>query len=543
MSKQVIQRKLDDIIAVTEANHFKHEKRFGLLFKPGKYEVDAHIGFYTSIAGLGALPGEVQIDGYVRVEADWHPGKNALVNFWRSAENFTVTPPDGTNRWAVSQAAPMRRVHVKGNLQLDPREHGFASGGYLANCKVDGQASTGSQQQYMLRNNSVGSWAGAVWNNVFVGVEGAPPTSFPKPPITTVQRAPVIREKPFLYYNAETGYRVAVPGVRKYARGTSWANGMPTGTSISLSEFFIAKPGVTAAEINAALDAGKHLLVTPGVYPIDETIRVTHPNTVVLGFGLATFVPQHGVIGMHVADEEGIKIAGLLFDAGPEKSPVLLEVGEAGAHKDLSHNPISLHDIFARIGGMHVGHATTAVLVNCNDVIVDHFWLWRADHGAGARENATDPTGWDDPKADYGLIVRGKNLTAYGLMVEHFQKHDVLWEADGGRTYMFQCEMAYDAPNQESWMDGETRGYAAYKVADPVNTHEGWGLGVYAIFLNDPTLVAERGFEVPDKPGIRFHSLLTVPLAGRGTILHIINDTGAAARGPDTVPQFLEQYP
>ena len=75
-------------------------------------------------------------------------------------------------------------------------------------------------------------------------------------------------------------------------------------------------------------------------------------------------------------------------------------------------------------------------------------------------------------------------------------------------------------------MNGSTRGYAAYKVADSVTTHEAWGLGSYCVFTSDASIVAERAFEAPVKPGVRFHNMITVSLGGRGTINRVINNTG-----------------
>src|SRR5207237_6730546 len=71
------------------------------------------------------------------------------------------------------------------------------------------------------------------------------------------------------------------------------------------------------------------LIFTPGVYAIDKTIKVKQENAIVLGMGFPTLVPQNGVVPMTVADVPGVDIAGLLFDAGPVSSPVLLQVGRA----------------------------------------------------------------------------------------------------------------------------------------------------------------------------------------------------------------------
>jgi hypothetical protein len=425
-------------------------------------------------------------------------------------------------------------MNIQGNLQLDPRNHGWSSGGYLADTRVSGQVTSGSQQQYMTRNSAIGSWSGSVWNMVFVGTTGAPAQSFPTPPFTTVSQAPILREKPFLHIDSGGNYFVFVPGLRTNASGTSWFGQTPAGTSIPLSQFFIVKPGDTAAEMNAALASGQHLLITPGIYELDQTIQVNNPNTVVLGIGLATLVNNNGLVAMKVADVDGVKIAGILFDAGETNAPVILEVGPPGSSTSHAANPTSLHDVFVRIGGRIAGKATVSVTINSNDVLVDHTWLWRGDHGSGV--------GWTVNTADTGLVVNGNNITAYGLFAEHYQKYNVIWNGNGGRTYFFQNELPYDPPNQAAYMNGTTRGYAAYKVADTVTTHEAWGLGSYCFFNVDPTIIADRSFEVPDTPGVLFHDLLTVSLGNNGTILHVINNTGAQTPTNST-PSFVVNYP
>jgi hypothetical protein len=399
---------------------------------------------------------------------------------------------------------------------------------------VDGRVVSGSQQQWFSRNSEFGSWTGSVWNMVFTGVTGAPPPNFPNPSHTVVGQTPVVREKPFLYVDPSGEYRVFVPALRANTQGTSWFGRTPAGSSISLSQFYVVRPGATAATINAALDAGRHLLFTPGVYRLDQTIRVTRPDTVVLGLGLATLQPDNGVTGMTVADVDGVKVAGIMFEAGTVNSSVLMEVGPAGSSANHAANPTSMHDVFFRIGGAHAGKATTSLRINSDNVIGDHMWLWRGDHGTGI--------GWNLNTADTGLVVNGDNVTMYGLFVEHYQRYEVIWNGNGGRTYFFQNEHPYDPPNQAAWMNGSTRGYAAYKVADSVTSHEAWGLGSYCYFNADPSVVAERSFEVPNAAGVRFHNLVTVSLGGVGTINRVINNTGGTANATNQVV-YLTNYP
>ncbi|WP_410572402.1 RICIN domain-containing protein [Amycolatopsis sp. cmx-4-61] len=520
MPSSTIQSRLDSIFSQQERNQFGSQ-RYAVMFKPGTYANDVNVGFYTQVLGLGLSPDAVTVNGAVHVEADWFPPQNATQNFWRGAENLSVNPNGGADRWAVSQAAPYRRMHVRGDLQLD--DGGWASGGWISDSKIDGQVRSGSQQQWISRNSQFGSWNGSNWNMVFAGVQGAPANTFPTPPYTTVAQTPVVREKPFLYLDGAGNYQVFVPGVQTNASGTSWANGTAPGTSIPIGQFYIAKPGATAADMNAALAAGKNLLVTPGVYHLNQPLRVTRPDTVVLGLGIATLVPDNGVTAMTVDDVDGVKVAGLLIDAGTTNSNTLMQVGPTGSAADHAANPTSLHDVFFRIGGAAVGKATNSLVVNSNNVIGDHMWIWRADH---ADNNAY--VGWTTNTADNGLTVNGNNVTMYGLFVEHYQKTQVVWNGNGGRTYFFQNEMPYDVPNQASWMNGSTPGFSAYKVGPNVTSHEAWGLGSYCYFSTNPSVASAHAYEAPNTPGVRFHDMVTVSLNYQGTITHVINNTGPA---------------
>ncbi|GAA2256905.1 hypothetical protein GCM10010415_17690 [Streptomyces atrovirens] len=528
-----IQARLDEVFVRQESAQFG-TGRYQLLFKPGTYHgLNAQIGFYTSVSGLGLSPDDTTINGDVTVDAGWFDG-NATQNFWRSAENLALVPANGTNRWAVAQAAPFRRMHVRGGLDLAPSGYGWASGGYIADSRIDGTVGPYSQQQWYTRDSAVGGWTNAVWNMVFSGVEGAPAQSFPDPPYTTLDRTPISREKPFLYLDGDQ-YRVFLPSLRTDARGVTWGNGTPRGASQPLNRFYVAKPGDSAATLNQALDQGLDLLLTPGIYHVDRPVRVNRPGTVVLGLGYATLIPDNGVTALKVADVDGVRLAGFLIDAGPVDSPVLLEVGPDGASRDHSANPITVQDVFVRIGGAGPGKATTSMVINARHTIVDHTWVWRADHGEGV--------GWETNRCDYGVVVNGDDVLATGLFVEHFNKYDVQWNGERGRTVFFQNEKAYDAPDQAAVQNGSVKGYAAYKVGDHVTTHEGWGMGSYCYYNVNPGIVQHHGFAAPDRPGVRFHHLLVVSLSGHGQYECVINDTGAPTSGTDTVPSTVVSYP
>jgi hypothetical protein len=532
MSAASIQSQADTIFRQQESNQFGTQ-RYVLAFQPGTYNgLNIQVGFYTSVLGLGQNPQDVRINGDITVDAGWFGG-NATQNFWRSVENISLYPVSGTDRWAVSQAAPFRRMDVHGDLTLAPNGYGWASGGYIADSRISGSEGQYSQQQWFTRNSQIGSNTNAVWNQTFVGVQGAPAQSFPNPPYTTIGSTPVIREKPYLYQSGGA-YQVFVPSLRTNSAGVTWAAGNTPGSSIPLTQFYVAKPGDSAATINQALAQGLNLIFQPGVYHVNQTINVTRANTVVMGLGYATIVPDNGVTPMQVADVDGVKIAGLLFDAGTTNSANLLVIGPAGASAGHAANPTTVQDVFFRIGGADAGKATNSLLVNSANTIIDHIWAWRADHGTGV--------GWTVNTADSGLIVNGANVTAYGLFVEHYQKYEVVWNGNGGRTYFLQNEMPYDPPSNAAWRSG-ANGYAAYKVADTVTSHEAWALGSYCYFNVNPAVHADRGFEVPVNGGVRMHDLLTVSLGGNGVIDHVINNTGGPAQGTATVPVTVVTFP
>ena len=519
------------VFKLMEANHFGQE-RYALLFKPGKYNINVKVGFYTHVAGLGRDPDDVQIDGALTINAKWADGL-ALNNFWRTIENLAIIPSanvpwqdtKGVTRIAVSQAAPLRRLHVKGELQLfdwtSKGTVGYASGGFLADSIVDGKVVPASQQQWLSRNSKWGDWSNGVWNMVFVGCENTPSGAFPDPPYTVVGQTPIIREKPYLYVDNLGKYAVFVPVLQTNTHGASWFNGSTPGTAIPLDQFYIAQPSTaTAKAINAALKAGKNILFTPGVFPLDETLTVTHAHTIILGIGVPSLVPKTGHAALSVADVDDVTIAGMILDAGPVRSPCLLEVGPADSAANHSVAPTFLYDLTVRTGGPEVGKSGASVIINSGNVVVDNIWIWRADHGAGV--------GWNTNPTENGLIVNGNDVTIYGLFNEHHEHYQTLWNGNGGRVYMYQSEMPYDVPDQASWMNGATHGFASYKVAESVTSHEAWGLGIYC-FFRDAAVKADCAIEAPMKPGVKLHHLTTVWLDGNpgSEIAHIVNDLGA----------------
>ena len=530
--------------------------RYALLFEPGTYgsqnnPLDIPVGYYTEVDGLGQDPSGVVING--GVTATGKNGSGALDTFWRSVSNLTihVVPTvdgchTGNEMWAVSQAAPMRRVDVKDFTTFMPycESPNFASGGFVADSRLEGGALNGSQQQFYVRNSDLGAgWSNYVWNQVFSGDIASPAQDFGNgAAYTTLAQTPVSKEKPYLYIDGSGAWNVFVPSAQTNSVGPTWANGHTAGTSIPLSQFFIAAPSDSVSTINAALARGLNLLLTPGVYNVDSPIKVKRADTVVQGLGMATLTATNGNSVLTTADVPGIDISGLIVDAGPVNSPVLVQIGSKNGNNGVPHNqasdPTALQDVFFRVGGPHVGKATVALEVNSDNTILDDLWIWRADHGVPGS------VGWTVNTADTGLVVNGDHVTATGLFVEHFQKYNVIWNGNDGEVIFFQNELPYDPPTQADYEHDGVLGYAAFKVADNVQSFQGYGMGSY-IFTNvNPDIHVSHAFEVPNTPGVQMNDLLTINLSGPGTIDHVINDTGGpvSSANPDVASQVVS-YP
>jgi len=567
---------VSQIQATLDAAHAKQvdnemgTDRYAFLFKPGTYGTADHplqikVGYYTEISGLGASPSDVVINGkvevYNRCLADGGTSNClALVNFWRTLSNLSINinaaGQDGcrasANFWAVSQAVSVRRVSVSGGTfsLMDYCTAGpqYASGGFIAD-SVMPTVLNGSQQQWLTRNSTVANWTNGVWNQVFSGVVGAPDdATFPNPPYTTLATTPVSREKPYLFLDERGRYNVRVPDAQHNSSGISWAAGPTPGRTIPLRDFFVATPWDSVQKINYQLALGKNLLLTPGVYDIPRSIEVNRPNQVVLGIGHATLTAVNGATPLKVADVPGAIVAGVTIDAGLTESPVLLQVGrEHGWGYSSPDNPTTLNDVYFRVGGPHVGKTNVALEVNSDDVLIDHTWVWRADHGVEGFDPNDGVNGdnerWRTNIGRYGAVINGDDVTATGLFVEHFQRYNTVWNGNKGTTILYQNELPYDPPTQADWMNGSVEGYAGYKVGDRVRTHNLYGGGVYVFNQNNPSIHTENGFEVPERPGVKLHHIMTVNLSA-GTIDHVVNGFGGPA---DTSrigqPVYVNDYP
>jgi len=578
MSQSAIQADLNAISAqqVPVASQFDSD-RYSVFFEPGTYGSAAdplvfQVGYYTQVAGLGALPLDTVIDGAIDVFNNLCTAGtsdcNADDNFWRSMSNLTLNvdlpssapayaPEPGdpygaacdntAEMWAASQAAPIRRTIINGSVVLQDycAADNYASGGFIADSQVSGDLDFYGNQQYLVRNSSIGGASGCpdgLWNMVYSGVTGAPAPVFTGQceQNTVLASSPVTEEAPFLYTNSGGAYSVFVPAVQTSSSGTSWASGTETGKSLPLSSFFVATPATSDAAIDLALLAGKNLILTPGVYNVSTPLLISRPDTVVLGLGFATLIPEHGIIPMVVAPNTGVKVSDLIFDAGPVNSPVLLSVGtplSAGSASD----PDTVQDVFFRVGGAEstATSATVSLLDNASNSIIDDVWAWRADHG--------NDVGWTENKGDTGVVVTGSDVTAYGLAVEHYQKSEVVWSGQGGTDVFFQNELPYDVPSQPAWNESAAfSGYPAFQVGSNVTSFHGYGMGSYVVFIDTTaTLGVTEAFQAPKAPGIQFSDVFGVWIGGSGGLDSIVNGTGGPVTNtsdPATAPLDVASY-
>jgi hypothetical protein len=580
MPQAQIQSDLDAIATqqVPAASQFDSQ-RYAIFFEPGTYGSAAdplvfQVGYYTQVAGLGAMPQDTVINGAIDVFNNLCTAGtsncNADDNFWRSLSNLTLNvhlpsappayaPPaidafgagcdNSAEMWAVSQAAPIRRAIINGSVVFQDycANNNYASGGFIADSQISGNLDFYGNQQYMVRNSSIGGANGCpngLWNMVYSGVEGAPAPVFTGQcqQNTVLSTSPVTEEEPFLTTDSSGGFSVFVPAVQTNSAGPSWASGADAGRSLPLSSFFIANPGTPVPLINLALAAGKNLVLTPGVYNLDQPIVVSHRDTVVLGQGFATLVPQRGNAALVVVPDTGVKVSGLIVDAGPVNSRVLVSVGTPAPTPQAADNPDAIQDVFFRVGGAETTATSAAVslLDRASGSIIDDVWAWRADHG--------NDVGWTANTGDTGLIVTGDDVTAYGLAVEHYQKTEVVWTGQGGTDVFFQNELPYDPPSQSAWMKSPTQnGYPAFLVGSRVTTFNGYGMGSYVVFIDTTaTLHDAEAFQAPTVPGVEFHDVFGVWISGSGGLDSVVNGTGGpvTSASPGTVePVDVTSYP
>lgn len=137
---------------------------------------------------------------------------------------------------------------------------------------------------------------------------------------------------------------------------------------------------------------GLHIVLAPGIYELEAPLKITKKNTVLLGLGIATLMPTAGTPAVTVdSAATGVRVAGLLLQAGIKPSPALLQWGEPSvdgkrtgtALADADDTTYSfIHDVNARVGGPALPNnaeasADSMMHIDAPHVIGDNIWLWR----------------------------------------------------------------------------------------------------------------------------------------------------------------------
>mmetsp|Transcript_32002 Transcript_32002/g.52861 ORF Transcript_32002/g.52861 Transcript_32002/m.52861 type:complete len:599 (+) Transcript_32002:122-1918(+) len=548
----------EDFSCYTCDRHFS-KRRLALLFAPGVYRnIDVEIGYYVQLLGLGNHPDQVQFrdceHGPYVPALNKHLSEHgsSLDTFWRSAENFS-TFPETKMLWAVSQAAPIRRVHVGSDLHLYDRQ-AYASGGFMANCQIDGKTDFGGQQQWLSRNCHFGNdVSGGAWSLVFVGCSGKVPHeemgTIQTPSVTVETKTPILLEKPYVAMKDDgIHYELRVPPALKDYNHFGSSFDSKDDNVRDFSQVFVARDDqkIVVSKIQDALDDGKDIVLAAGTFDLEKSLTVRHDNQVILGIGLATLKgPPDGSPCIVVPPKiGGVRIAGVMLEAsarlGDSSVEVssLLEWGEATC-KDRGDpaNPGGLFDIFCRVGGDTKGdrakyYVDCILRIHSGNVIGDNLWLWRADHAQlleGEQPNfAPIPTYHQSEEDEYrvknGIEVTGDDVLIYGLAVEHTNEHQTIWSGERGEVYFYQCELPYGA-RQASFGD---KGYVGYLIKDHVVDHKLLAPGVYSNFRNEHVAV-ETAVLHPDRDTIFCVNPFTVHLDNNGGIRSVVNGNGEAA--------------
>lgn len=505
------------------------DKRYAHMFLPGNYNnLDIPVGYYTSVYGLGISPLDTIFNGGKGVyceEACGLYGTGALDTFWRSAENFHSTSNyawavgNGMS-WVVSQAAPLRNVKVDNDLLLFEYlneyccDAGYASGGWISGLDVGGTTKFGSQQQFMVRNSKSNKFDLPVWNGVFAAVDGAPSAQCGQisngqsanASISVLPTIPLVAEKPYITSTDGKIFKLIVPSVQsEIPSGVTWtSSGFQSSKEIDFSSVYVTKTTDTSSIINEKLSEGLHIVITPGIYTLDDSLNVQYENQVILGLGLATLIaPSNGNPCIRVGDVSGVRIAGLLLEAGKwETKGGMLQIGSSGKFQGTKSNPVVVTDVFARVGGPNtgVGPVDTMFSVNSGYTVIDNTWLWRADHTAeGLVYHSDNPV-------KNGLVVNSDNVYAYGLASEHTTEDNVVWNGNNGLTYFYQAEIMYDVTDA-NWP------YSCYKIGSNVDTHTGSGLGCYTYF-RDASVYSESGIKTNGGKNVKIDKAVSVWLNG-----------------------------
>jgi hypothetical protein len=585
------------------------DKRRQFYFLPGKYGsssvtpdtattdnvIQAQVASGTAVAGLGASPCDVVINGALSIN------NGGLAIRPSQMSNLTINPiqagvPAHSMLWTASQTATLRRINLLGNLYVSPVTqspgqcetpcppgfninviNGVSNGFVITNSVITGNVingdglnrpgveGNGGNSDILFQQDVIdGTWSGFGSDQVFDGTIGAPaddfhpgtvdPYSAPGD-IVTVDKVATVREQPWVYYNGTT-FSVFNPSVQHNVRGANWSTSSKQGKSLPLSDFYLATAANdTTSTLNAALAKGKDLIVGPGTYTLTAPISVTKANKVILGLGdpilesdnTSTLVVSNAATGTVVAK---LDLNGRAFDASDlgvvPFADNQIVIGTSARKTGSASNPTSFTDVNTVSGSQN------DYLINQNYVILNQGEIQTNNNsGDGYTE-----TNWVAKDGESGAIVNGNHVTWQGIWLEHFKKTEATWNGNSGTVQFLENERPLTVPfdtttevgvQPADWKMSDTfDGYPVLVVSPSVSTFKLDGYQGWTRLGNGCDCNITSNILSPVKPGITMHGLFSGEILGStpsgttasgGTIggaFNIVNNDGVSASVPNT---------
>ena len=121
----------------------------------------------------------------------------------------------------------------------------------------------------------MGTFVRGAWNFVFLGCEGVPGThcgTSGGDPATTIDQTPLIAEKPYITIDDSGKYYLKRPKYQTATQGTSW--GDENVDNFDFTTVYVASDADTAAVINGYLADGLHVVLQPGNYNLEDSLKM-----------------------------------------------------------------------------------------------------------------------------------------------------------------------------------------------------------------------------------------------------------------------------
>ena len=526
--------------------------------------IQAEVAPGTVVAGLGTSPCDVVINGALSI----NDGGLAIRDSQMS--NVTINPiqsgvPAGGMLWYTSQTATLRRVNILGNLYVSPVTQtpgscenpcnpvtqgfqinlipGVANGFAITNSVITGKVingnglntpdteGNGGNSDIYFQQDDIGGYSGFGSDMVFTGTLGAPSDNFgpgsvspyeAPGDITNVTFTPTVREAPFVYYDGSQ-FEIFRPSAQFNVRGPNWATDSTQGDSLPLSSFYIATTAAAdnAETMNAALAAGKNLLVGPGTYDLDEPITIFAPDTVMMGLGDPILEADDSATIVVTDSAGGTVLSRFNADGRPfdpnDMGPFAdnqIVIGQTPHGSGSESDPTTLSDVSS------VSGATNDILINQDHTILNQ-GEYQTNNNSG---DGYTTTNWTATSGNTGAIVNGDDATWQGIWLEHFKQTEISWNGEYGNVTFLQNErpltVPFDTPGEigvqpHVWMmNANFDGYPSLAVAQGVSHFTLNGFQSWSRLGNGCDCNVTSVITTPVTPGVTFHALFTGEILG-----------------------------